>query len=260
MGVWLGPTIGKMIARGYSFSGQSEYKESGENWEIALKTSGTFRFKAKVDAIDIFLVGGGSDGGEGTYESETASARGGTGGNGGAYKTESNVSVSKGTDYAIVIGSAGQNSTMTCSSIGFVKTSSGGTVKSGGAGAGASHNSATGSYAAGGGTNGTKAFGESGTLIGGNTIYASSGAGGAAASASGSNYVVGSAGTGGTGAGSGGTASPYDGGSCTNGSAAITPGSGGGGAGAYEKNYARVTAGVGAGAPGIIIIRNHRSS
>lgn len=178
MGVWLGPTIGKMNARGYSFSGQSEYKESGENWEIALKTSGTFRFKAKVGAIDIFLVGGGQNGGAGTYESETASARGGTGGAGGAYKTESNVSVSKGTDYTIVIGSAGQNSA------GFGKTSSGGTVKSGGAGAGASHNSATGSYNAGNGTSGTKAFGESGTLIGGDTIYASSGGGGSAASAS----------------------------------------------------------------------------
>ena len=72
-----------------------------------MKTSGTFRFKAKVGAIDIFLVGGGSNGGEGTYESETASARGGNGGNGGAYKTETNVSVARATNYTIVIGSAG---------------------------------------------------------------------------------------------------------------------------------------------------------
>lgn len=251
MGVWLGPTVGKMNANGYSFSGQSEYQESSGNWEIALKTSGTFRFKAKVDAIDIFLVGGGQDGSNGVAV-DYIYAHGGDGGDGGDYKTESNVSVSRATDYSIEIGSAGASPG---ASTGFGKTSSGGTKKTGG----------TGSYATIGGSlvdgtageNGSKAFGESGALIGGDTIYGSSG--GSGGSARSTDYGSRSAQSGGTGAGSGGSASAYGGGSVSNGAQATTPGSGGGGGGALVKQGGTPTPGRGGdGASGIIIIRNHR--
>lgn len=250
MGVWLGPTIGKMSARGYSFSGQKEYKESGENWEIALKTSGTFRFKAKVDAIDIFLVGGGQNGADGFYSGQTAC--GGKGGDGGAYKIVTNVSVTRATNYAVIIGENGGNSSFGTNS------SSGGTVKKDNAGSTTTYPG--GGSAAGSGASGIKAFNESGTLIGGNTIYGSSGGGGGSARTS--DTAGQNPGTGGTGAGAGGTANGSTK-AVTNGSQATTPGSGGGGGAAvYVYDWATQPdpSTGGAGAPGIIIIRNHRSS
>ena len=92
----------------FTYSGQYSQHDDGDgNWRIKFLTSGTLTFLANTSimgGIDVFLVGGGGGGANHPYDNARA------GGGGGYTKTQKNVSVTKNTDYSIVIGSAGKES------------------------------------------------------------------------------------------------------------------------------------------------------
>ena len=256
MGVWKGPMGSpvKFIGQDdFTFSGTSQYASSGANWEIAFKASGTLKFKKNPGPIDVFLVGGGQNGEDGykAIISNTSAAHGGDGGDGGKVRTVTGKAVSRKTDYQVVIGSAGADSSF------WDLSSASGTAKEGGEGSTA--------YTYGGseatkGTDGSLAFGEAGTLIGGNTLFGASGGGGG--SMRGDTYASKAPKAGGTtGAGAGGGTSAQGGYVASNGGAATAnTGAGGGGGGAIilYTDYSIIKGNGGAGASGIIIIRNHR--
>lgn len=79
------------------------------NWRLRLLSSGTLTFKTSSGklnhGIDIFLVGGGGGGANAVFLTDLAVGSGG----GGYTKTHKNISVSKGVDYAVTIGAAGNN-------------------------------------------------------------------------------------------------------------------------------------------------------
>ena len=265
MGVWLGPMGSpvKFIGQDdFIFSGTSQYASSDTNWEIALKTSGTLKFKKNPGPIDAFLVGGGQAGSNGSLGDNQVTAIGGRGGDGGKRKTETNIEAKKNKEYVIVVGTSGNDSSITIG--GTAYSSSSGTKSNGGYGANCTQGGTKVDAPAPGTTNGPEdgdyAFGISGTLIGGGTKYGASGGGGAAGRRS--DYARGARSNGGTtGGGAGGyidqtgltTGDPVAG--------TANTGSGGGGGWAIVESYGSLTSSNGAvGGNGIIIIRNHRSS
>lgn len=257
MGVWLGPMGGKFKGEGdFAFSGSSQFAQEGENWEIALKGSGTFQFKKDPGPVDIFLVGGGDPGLAGHMGSSQAMAVGGDGGAGGECVTLRNVTIGRAL-CSVQIGGSGENTTMTASSIGFSAT----------AVHGHNANGATGAYSTNGGGgadagsagDGSLAFGESGTLIGGSTLFGA-GAGGGAASRASDGAIADWSYGGNTGGGNGGSASYFNGRYTNPGAAgAANTGAGGGGGGALVIAFGNIQhADGGLGGSGIVIIRNAR--
>ena len=95
------------------------FYKSGANWEFYMKTDGTFNFRSGAN-IDLFMCGGGQPGYNGPGINNTNS-----GGNGGARKTVSNISIGNG-NISVVAGTQSNNSTF------GNYTSSGGTVSTGG--------------------------------------------------------------------------------------------------------------------------------
>ncbi len=80
------------------------------DWKIRFLTSGTFKITALNGAengIDVFLVGGGANGGANIWYSDESSYTPGGGGGSGKTKTKKAVSVAVGTSYNIVIGAGG---------------------------------------------------------------------------------------------------------------------------------------------------------
>lgn len=87
-------------AKRLEFEYTGTYNERLDDGVVELLTSGVLTFKRET-AIDVFLVGGGSSGGN--YQKN--------GGSGGYTKTTLNISVRKGTGYQVVIGSGGATQT-----------------------------------------------------------------------------------------------------------------------------------------------------
>lgn len=78
------------------------------NWKIRFLTSGILTFTNLNGAeagIDVFLVGGGGDGGTRNWNPDSNIQQHGAGGGGGHTKTQKNISVTVGTAYTITIGS-----------------------------------------------------------------------------------------------------------------------------------------------------------
>lgn len=246
----------------YTYTGeQILVKDENDHWRIKFLTSGVLEWLSEDAEIDVFLVGGGSSGGTdtGTYAL--------CGGGGGYTKTVKKIKVTKGQRINIIIGAGGALKGM--GSTGYNNggdtswdsiTVKGGNGKNGGSGGGAGAgeiNSIGGNGANGGedgsdggnssyGSNSTrvtggKGQGESTREFGepGAELYSSAGGGAA---------IKGRAGLGGK-----GTPQLSGNGKCSiSGGAASTGGGGyggGGGSGNAEK---------GAGAQGIVVIRDTR--
>lgn len=258
MGIWLGPTGGKFKGENdFTFSGASQFASSGENWEIALKGSGTFRFKKDPGPVDIFLVGGGDPGLAGHMGDTQVTAVGGDGGAGGACVTLRGQTLGRAV-CTVRIGGSGENTTLTASAIGFSATAEHGAKANGGTGGysintGGGHDAVNPSN-----INGSLAFEESGTLIGGSTLFgAGAGAGGASRASDGAiaNRSLGGV----TGGGAGGDVSYWGNYMNAGGRGSANTGSGGGGGSALVLAFDDVRhADGGAGGSGIIIIRNAR--
>lgn len=232
--------------------GQYQYQESpsagGVNWELALLsgTNATIRFTKIPTNIDVFLVGGGSNGGLGHIDS--GYEYGGDGGLGGGVVMQSNVHIDSNTDYSFTVGRSGQPSTI------FGETTYGapygyryetGLIASGGEGAQCEIGYSA-VRAANAGLPGALAFGEQTSLLFSGRRYSACGGGGGLLAQSGA-IATGAAG-GGTGGGVGGSrdAEAESGENNT----------GSGGGGAFWNNGQ--SGAPGAGGSGIIIIRNAR--
>lgn len=290
MGVWLGP----MGSNKVSFITENDYEYTnasitpvyvsdgqGVNWEIVLKGSGKLKFKKNPGAIDIFMVGGGSSGGKGSATS--TKTIGGNGGQGGECKTftPESSSISRDKSYEITIGNGGVasettepnpggsttfkiNDTTILTALGGGETGCTGAV----GGAGAKYESRR-VYST-SGNPGTFAFEvENASMYSPSTRYGGSGGGGSARLWTPNGYVPtgfnvyhdsasGGASYGGVGGyAPGGTYEV----SSAGGAARLgnTGSGGGGGAGDWDKDGFNNSKNGGAGAAGIIIIRNHRS-
>lgn len=117
--------IGRVPEFKYTYSGTSSFSGDAKgNWTLTLKTGGTLKVTSlpKGGTIDVFLVGGGGGGGNG-YASG--------GGGGGFTKTQSNVSLTKGSSYTITIGTGGSIGVAGGNSSGFGYTANGGATSSG---------------------------------------------------------------------------------------------------------------------------------
>lgn len=222
--------------------------DGSDNWRIKFLTSGTFSSTTNI-YVEAFLVGGGGGGGTGAGTSNI----GGSGGGGGYTKHSGVISLSKNTEYSIVIGNGGGSGGAGGSTTAFEQTAAGGAagVNGGVGGAGGSGGGSFGAsqsagiYGGSDGSNGgynspnlggigqgvtTREFG-----IASATLY--SGGGGAGAFSTGAG--AGGAGGGGAGANRSTVGNP----------GTANTGGGGGGAGALG------TAG-GSGGSGIVVIRN----
>lgn len=115
----------------FAYSGSWSYKhDENNNWEACFYSSGTLTVNAlpKNAAIDIYLVGGGGNGGKGYPDSNsTFICYGGSGGKGGYRRCVAGYSISKGS-YTITIGAGGGGTTS-----GFGYSAAGGAVNNGGA-------------------------------------------------------------------------------------------------------------------------------
>lgn len=226
----------------------NEITESSKDWNIEFYTSGALRFtelNGAKDGIDVFVVGGGGDGGSaiyGTVGTATYSAAGG--GGGGGYRSSSfNTKVSTDAPYEIIIGAAGGNSSA------FGTNAGGGSTGGAGKDIGDS---------AGGGDGGTG--GSNGGKGGVNAIDPQDGVDGQYAflGNSGIRYAPGGAGGYGYNGASGSSGSMAYGGSDGGGDSGsdATENSGGGGGGQCYYSYGLGSAGK--GGSGIVIIRNRR--
>lgn len=233
--------------------GQYRYQESpaagGVNWELALLsgTNATIRFTKMPTNIDVFLVGGGSNGGLGHIDSRYE--YGGDGGLGGGVVMNSNVHIEANTDYSFTVGRSGQPSTI------FGETTYGapygyryetGRIASTSDGA-RSEIGFTDVIAALPGISGALAFGEQTSLLFSGRRYSACGGGGGLLPQERSTAVNGAAG-GVTGGGAGGSQNAE----AANGE----DNTGSGGGGAFWSNGHSGAPGV--GGSGIIIIRNAR--
>ena len=259
MGVWLGPRGLPKYKRPplFTFTDNNgnplnyEYRErvasdGTVNWEAVFKITGNLLFTRIVPEIEVFMVGPGENGISGSASGSTAV--GGRGGNGGEVKN-ARVAVNAGIVYPLRVEAPGGVTS------GFGVTAAGGAGKPGGAGARAADNNRTN---AGNGTPGTLSFngtatdGSDGRLYWYAVRFGASGGGGGARSP---NYTIAAAGyEASSNSGDGGlynaAGKPAD---------LVGSGAGGGGGGSdlgggQQWNY---SAG-GAGASGIIIIRNAR--
>lgn len=268
----------------------------GVNWEIVLKKGGILKFKKNPGAIDIFMVGGGSSGVKGSAEKiislNTRSATGGNGGQGGQCKffNLENSSISRNKLYEIKIGDGGK----------FTKNTGSNTTIVNGGSTTFKINDATTLTALGGGETGcTGAIGGTGAAIGTNIArtlckagnpgtfafeaenasiyspsirYGASGGGGCARywkpgdgyypACANERYPYAAVGGESYGGAGGWTSGDTDAVSSTGGDATLanTGAGGGGGVGEWNQDDSNKSTVGGAGAAGIIIIRNHRSS
>lgn len=262
MGVWLGPRGLPKTKKPpeYAYTGNSSYSSSVRtdgtvDWELRLTSSGTLTFSRVVDAVDVFVVGGGAAGVWSINGGSNSSATGGAGGRGGACITQLKVPVKRGISYSMTIGNGGSypsgpnslvapgNSKAVFDSEHTYQANGG----SGGAGANGAVERSTNSNTNAGSTTpagaGVAAFG-SGARYG-------AGGGGGGAKFTDLQAVAGCAG-GATGAGRGGS---YNSAGL---SASANTGSGGGGGGYERRGVEYIDQPGGAGASGIIIIRNAR--
>ena len=95
----------------FTYTGTYEFTDEGnDNWTLKLLTSGTLNFSYLGTNIDMFMVGGGAGGGSGRYQSTLTTSNkyfGGYGGGSGYTRSIGDISVTVGTDYAIVIAAGG---------------------------------------------------------------------------------------------------------------------------------------------------------
>ncbi len=205
---------------------QSVAADGKVNWEIALLSgsNATLNFQRVVDAVDVFLVGGGR------------SAGAGNGANGGQRLTATGVSVSSGTNYAFTVGGSNGSTSI------FGRTANSGSGSSGGIGGmnGGSTKGGDGAYA----------FGASSSLVFSGRKYGAGGGGGGVNRRVAGGYSAG-AGGGETGGGAGSSQPTTSG-------VAGTANTGGGGGGGFYDEYTYTASAGGAGGSGIIIIRNAR--
>ena len=216
------------------------------NWTLAICKTGQIVFDRVVNAVDLFLVGCGEDGGAG-YHTDSPSGRscGGPGGKGGktkTYKGQNGVALTQGTGYSATVST----STRTETALGAWDTS-GGTQKSGGTGAYA-HDGIRSGGAATPGDPGTPAFGDGVTNLWAGWTYGNGG--GAGGTRNNVYYTVSPS--------SGGDTTAADGGAYNSdgGSARANTGDGGGGGGYDAPTYTDRPGGT--GGSGIIMIRNAR--
>ena len=236
------------------------YKDDDGNWELVFTGNCVITFSKLKTAVDVFVVGGGRTGNNGTGKLESASksyAYGGDGGKGGGIATQLGLTLSTGKEYPVTVGTAGLSSSA------FGVTAATGTGSDGGAGAKHQRGWPTdGRFAAGNGSPGVLAFGTADTLFEPGRRYGAGGGGGSAYSTLGGNLAAAGAG-GATGGGNGG--SDASGGNNGYGEAgAANSGAGGGGGSSYIWNTrddaTYHTRPGGTGGSGIVIIRNARGS
>nr|DAP29357.1 MAG TPA: Receptor Binding Protein sandwich domain, phage receptor.75A [Caudoviricetes sp.] len=141
--------------------------ESQDNWKIRFLTSGTLTFtnlNGAENGIDVFLVGGGGDGGPRQWNPDSNIYQHGAGGGSGYTTTEKGVTLTTGAEYQIEIGAAtGSTSAFSLSASGG---NNAGTVSRGwqDGGNGASGGGATNGVGGADGSNGTAPnFGTAGT-------------------------------------------------------------------------------------------------
>lgn len=209
--------------------------EDAKNWYVKITDVGSHnlvfsKLNSAKKGIDVFLLGGGYNGGNswGEREGDYRGSVSGGGGNGGKYVVANNVTISNRTNTIVVGSTAG-------ASIAFNKTSEDGSYS----GVGGQGVEVYG-YTDANGKNGT-----GGITPWDNNIYGTYGGGGGSGGAA--RWNIASGGTGAVNGGNGG-ADSY------NGNNAKGIGGGGGGAG-VRFNYTHTG---GTGGTGIIIIRNHR--
>lgn len=93
----------------FTYTGNYQFVDDGSgNWRIKFLSGGTLTFQSLGNArkgIDVFLVGGGGGG----ASHGTGGTFGYAGGGAGYTRTQSGVSVAKGTGYGITIGAGGKN-------------------------------------------------------------------------------------------------------------------------------------------------------
>ena len=86
----------------------SDFASWKGNWKIRFLTSGTLTF-TKLNGwngqLDVFLVGGGGNGGTRNWNPDSSIYQHGAGGGGGYTKTQKDIPVAVGTEYSITIGS-----------------------------------------------------------------------------------------------------------------------------------------------------------
>ena len=140
---------------------------SQDNWKIRFLTSGTLTFtnlNGAENGIDVFLVGGGGDGGPRQWNPDSNIYQHGAGGGSGYTTTEKGVTLTTGAEYQIEIGAAtGSTSAFSLSASGG---NNAGTVSRGwqDGGNGASGGGATNGVGGADGSNGTAPnFGTAGT-------------------------------------------------------------------------------------------------
>jgi prepilin-type N-terminal cleavage/methylation domain-containing protein/uncharacterized repeat protein (TIGR02543 family) len=252
----------------FTYTGTSEVvDDTGGNWRIIFKTSGTFTPLVDM-AVNIHLIGGGGGGGV----SSSGYLGGGGGSAGYSNFIMTSIPLTKNTPYAVVVGAGGASNTNGNQSY-FISTTyaaaggnkgSGSTGASGGSGAGGGGGY---SYDYNAGTGGS--YG--GNCIAGGSRSALGGTGqgwtscefglGTTTGCNAGITAYGGGGSGGAGKSYGGTPGPqiaggYPGGGAGGragaGVAGVANTGGGGGGGGYS-GYAG-----GAGGSGIVIIRNHR--
>ena len=252
------------------------------DWKIRLLSSGTLTFTDQNPTVDIFIVGGGGNGADGSKY--WAKSVGGSSGGGGAALTVSGFPATKTTEYGVVIGDKLANSSFGLGGTAYYTALAGGTgadceypnsgastgsAGSGGSGRLSNQNDNYGAKsvvaragASGNGKAGNYEFDEEG-----NTRYGASGGygGGGVSSYIGGNGDAGSAGgTNGGGAGGQGCSYVNNGGwsfitAVSGGAGSVNSGSGGGGGGgrcgSNSTSYGGAAGNGGAGGSGIVIIR-----
>lgn len=115
MGIWLGPRGKTVITENdFSYSGNYLFKSDGKHWELALLEGNaeSLVFTKNPGLCDIFTVAGGQPGRAypNTSSAYYGPSHGGYGGNGGGCVNEDGVRLSANTNYAVTIGTSGQNS------------------------------------------------------------------------------------------------------------------------------------------------------
>jgi hypothetical protein len=137
------------VSMAFTYTGDARFIGEGEgNWHIEIYDSGTLNF-SKLENIDkgieVFLCGGGAKGSKSSDASWSGYyvVKGGNGGGGGERITQTVTDITENTDYSIVVGGSGGNTTA------FGLTAAAGTAGAGGAGAssGTASNGTAGSYA-----------------------------------------------------------------------------------------------------------------
>lgn len=246
----LGRRGGIITEDSFTFTGTYLFARDEEtgHFELALTSSGTLTWLTLPDKVDLFLVGNGQNGTAGNYNSSTTWHTGGSGGNGGRCYTEKEVELANSCTAVI-----GNDTTLTTNGTTYT-SANGPSPKEGGIGALVANDIYSMPRVNAGGSDGVYAYGEveDTTMLGvSDARFGASGGGGHVQNNL--YYHSGSRGgknTGGvTGGGFGGTSQAVAG----------TAGSfyGAGGGGGASDQFAGDGAG-GAGAGGVILIRDHR--